>query len=304
MMVDGDWTEHAADVRMQQGQFYRQPSVFRQLANYGAEIARPGRIHLFSSWSCPWSQRAMIARNLTGLHELVSMTSAWGPRIEGYSISHGEPVSVPGVVEEVRFLHEIYKISDPYYTGRVTVPVLWDASKRSILSNESDDIVRWFNDVGRLSGAETDLFPSEYDNEITDFNDKVYNGLANAVYEAGYARRQGVYEAKAKLVASTLIWLDEHFHNREYAVAGKITAADVYLVPCLLRFSAIYEILFKCRLVRIQELKNITRYIGTMISNGSIAETFDLDKAKLGYFLDQEINPSGIVPVGPNDLGW
>jgi len=304
MMIQGKWTEDAKDIRMQDGQFIRQSSQFTKIRQAVPPRPEPGQFHLFSSWSCPWSQRAMIARNLMGLESIVTMSAAWGPRIEGYSISNGENYPVPGTNMEARFLHEIYRLSLPDYTGRVTVPVLWDATGHEILSNESSDIVWWFNQLGSSDAGTPDLFPSELEAEIKLFNDRIYTGLTNAVYEAGNAEKQDVYAAKAEKVAATLVWLDGELADRSFALTSSITVCDVYLIPSLLRFTAIYEPLFKCNLRPLRTLPNVCRYIHQMMEMDAIRSTFDLHKSKVGYYLDKKLNPNMTIPLGPLDLEW
>ncbi|MEO1701977.1 MAG: glutathione binding-like protein [Pseudomonadota bacterium] len=304
MMIQGEWTESTSDPRMQDGKFVRQASQFTRIKSSAPPRPRPGRIHLFSSWSCPWSQRAMIARNLKGLEGTITMSGAWGPRIEGYSISNGDSYPIPGAGKEARFLHEVYRLSLADYTGRVTVPVLWDADNQEILSNESSDIVRWFNMIGDDTENTPDLFPIGSQEEIEILNAKIYHGLTNAVYEAGNAERQDVYEEKARLVAETLLWLNEHLSDKTYILSDAITVCDVYLVPSLLRFTAIYEQLFKCNLVPLRTLPNVCRYVHDMMEIDAIRKTLDLPKAKLGYYLDKKLNPTMTIPLGPTELEW
>lgn len=304
MLIEGKWSESVTDNRMVAGAFIRQRSQF-SIRNCCVDVEpMPKRYHLFSSWSCPWSQRAMIVRSLKGLHDAVSMTAAWGPRIEGYSILDGARVRLPGTAKRVRFLHEVYTASDPSYTGRVTVPVLWDSEEQQIVSNESDEISLFFDSLYPDRANFKALVDEKHTEEILLLNQRIYHGFSNAVYEAGYAQSQSVYEEKVSAVFETLDWLESRLTLRKFLVGDQLSLADVYVIPPLLRFSAIYYPLFKCNIYQLSSYHHIGLYIRRMMADQRIRCTFNLHLSKVGYFLDERLNPSGIIPIGPSELEW
>lgn len=304
MLVDGTWTESSADIRLQSGEFVRQDSQFRIDLSKLELNPDPGRYHIFSSWSCPWSQRVMIVRNLRGLQDIVTMSAAWGRRIQGYSITDGSSVQLPGAERYINYLHQVYSASSPAYTGRVTVPVLWDAATQRILSNESDDIAYFLDrlfpgDLGAIR-----LAPTQHLSSITSINKRVYDGLANAVYEAGYTSNQKTYMEKVSVVFETIDWLDKELQVKTYLVGNQLTLSDVYLIPTILRFSAIYAALFKCNLHPLNRYRHICGYVKSMMADDRIRSTFDLELAKAGYYLDPRLNPVSTIPVGPAHKEW
>lgn len=305
MLIEGAWCEPPEDTRLQSGRFVRQDTTFRHRITPGGRFPpKAGRYHLFASWSCPWSHRTMLARAIKGLTKVVSMTVASGPRIEGYPAGSGGEQPLPGYGRSVRHLHEVYTAAKSDYTGRVTIPVLWDSETATIVNNESSDILAIFNEgFGGLADG-PDLYPQALRDEIDFVNAKIYHSFSNAVYEAGYTDRQSIYEDSIELVFQTLDWLDERLAARPFVAGQVLTEADLRLFPTLFRFSAIYAVLFKCNLRPLSSYPAVVAYMKRMVAIPGVGGTMDLAMAKQGYFHDPRLNPTGIVPLGPLVLEW
>jgi glutathionyl-hydroquinone reductase len=305
MLIEGAWCEAAEDPRLQGGHFVRQDTTFRhRITPKGRFPARAGRYHLFASWSCPWSHRTMLARAIKGLGEVVPMTVASGPRIEGYPAGSGGDQALPGLGRSVRHLHEVYTAAKSDYTGRVTIPVLWDGETATIVNNESSDILAIFNEgFGDLADG-PDLYPEALRDEIDFVNAKIYHSLSNAVYEAGYTDRQSIHEDSIELVFQTLDWLDARLVSRPFVAGHVLTEADLRLFPTLFRFSAIYAVLFKCNLRPLSSYPALVAYMKRIVAIPGVEGTMNLAMAKKGYFHDPRLNPTGVVPLGPLVPEW
>ncbi|WP_053225873.1 glutathione S-transferase family protein [Solirubrobacter soli] len=276
---------------MTSGAFVRQDSRFRGLPHGG-----PERHHLYVALACPWSQRAVIVRAVLGVDIGISYAHPYRDE-RGWAFTGGR------FTDEVNgwdFLEAGYRATDPEYDGRVSVPVLWDKEDELIVSNESADIIRIFNDW-----ADGDLYPEALRDEIDAVNEWVYAELQNGVYRAGFARSQEAYDEAFRGVFSALERLEALLEDRPYLAGDRITEADWRLLPTLLRFDAVYHTHFRCNGKRLIEYPNLIRYAADLYSRPRIAETFALDEVKRHYYTTHdELNPKRIIPAGPLDLGF
>jgi putative glutathione S-transferase len=308
-MINGNWLNDdriPADAR---GHFLRADSQFRHWitadgspgpSGQGGFKAEPGRYHLFVSPSCPWAHRTIIMRKLKKLESAVSMSSADRPKSEGWSYSAAIDDFVRGGDGSFR-LHQVYAAADRNYTGKVTVPTLWDRERRTIVNNESSEIIRMLNAAfAAYTDVRYDFYPEDLRAEIDRVNDFVYGHLNNGVYRAGFARSQEAYEEAARKVFVALDAMEKQLEERRYLAGNRITEADWRAFPTLLRFDLVYYSHFKCNLRRIQDYPNLANYLRELYQWPGIKETCDLQQIKAGYYGQLNVNPSGIVPLGPN----
>lgn len=307
-MMNGKWVNDdriPADAR---GHFQRADSQFRHWitadgsagpSGSGGFKAEPGRYHLFVSYSCPWAHRTIIFRKLKKLEGVISMSLADRPKTEGWAYSQGiddlEPCD-----DGIFRLYQVYAAADAIYTGKVTVPTLWDRERRTIVNNESSEIIRMFNAAFRAqTDVDYDFYPEELRGEIDRINEFVYGHFNNGVYRAGFARSQEAYEEAARKVFVCLDALEKQLAERRYLAGDRITEADWRTFPTLLRFDLVYYSHFKCNLRRIQDYPNLKNYLRELYQWPGIKETLDLEKIKAGYYRQLNVNPTGIVPIGP-----
>jgi len=289
------------------GRFVRQQSVFRDWVRAdGSTPYAPeaGRYHLYVSLACPWAHRTVIVRQLKGLQDAIGMTVVDPIRDErGWRFLPDEPDPLNGFT----FLSEAYRVSDPGFDGRVTVPVLWDTRTGRIVNNESADILRMLNaEFDGLDGVDRsfDLYPPALRDEIDAVNERVYDNVNNGVYQAGFASTQAAYEEAFDRVFATLEWLDERLGSRRFLVGDGVTEADWRLFTTLVRFDPVYVGHFKCNLRRIADFPNLSGYLRDLYQRPGIASTVNLDHIKRHYYVThRQINGTGIVPKGPA-LDW
>ncbi|QBF32046.1 glutathione S-transferase family protein [Thalassococcus sp. S3] len=307
MIVNGRLTQQ--DNRIVKGRFERQPSVFgAPLTAYVIQslTAEPGRFHLIASLSCPWSHRAVLARQVKGLAPFVPLHIATGPRTEGYRVGQPDaPWSVPGAQADIVHLHELYTRADPAYTGRPTVPVLWDARAQTIVSNESANILRGF-DAAHIPGALSwTLRPKPLEDPIDVLNEAMQINLSNAVYRAGKAQRQDAYDEAVNEVFSMLDVLEERLTSQRFLHGDVLTESDLRLWPTLVRFDAVYVTHFKCTRHRLTEYPALWRYARALHALPGFADTFDEAAIRAAYYgEDRDINPHGIVATAPRIDWW
>jgi len=268
----------------------------------GGFKAEPGRYHLFVSPSCPWAHRTIILRKLKKLDHVVSMSIADRPKVDGWAYSKPiddlEPCS-----DGVFRLHQIYKLANAEYTGKVTVPTLWDRKRATIVNNESSEIIRMFNSAFEAWADKSfDFYPERLRNEIGEINDFVYEHLNNGVYRAGFAKTQEAYDEAVRKVFHGLDALEQRLNERRYLVGERITEADWRAFPTLLRFDLVYYSHFKCNIRRVQDYPNLANYLRELYQWPGIAEITDIAGIKRGYYAIRDVNPTGIVPLGPGDL--
>ena len=308
-MMNGKWVNDdriPADAR---GDFVRADSQFRHWitadgspgpSGEGGFKAEPGRYHLFVSPSCPWAHRTIIMRKLKKLEDVISMSNADRPKTEGWTYSEAIDDFEPGTDGGFR-LHQVYSTADAHYTGKVTVPTLWDRERRTIVNNESSEIIRMFNAAFAAHTADRyDFYPENLRPEIDRINDFIYGHFNNGVYRAGFARSQEAYEDAARKVFLCLDTMEKRLGERRYLAGDRITEADWRAFPTLLRFDLVYYSHFKCNLLRVQDYPNLSNYLRELYQWPGIKETAELRKIKAGYYSQLNVNPTGIVPLGPN----
>ena len=304
-MVDGSWRTDEDLAHAEGGKFERPPTRFRgTIAAGGPHPPAAGRYHLYVSLACPWAHRALIARHLKGLDDMVGLSvTHWLMRDQGWTFAPG-----PGVVADpfgAQLLQDVYRRADPRYSGRVTVPVLWDREAGTIVNNESADILRIFGSAFDALGARPiDLYPEALRPEIDAVNARVYETLNNGVYRAGFATTQEAYEAAVLPLFDTLDWLEARLSRERYLCGPGATEADWRLFTTLVRFDAVYHGHFKCNLRTLADYPALWDYARHLYQQPGIRETVDMMHIKGHYYgSHRAINPTGIVPRGPV-LDW
>jgi glutathionyl-hydroquinone reductase len=302
LLVDGKW--QANEQATTNGHYKRKESSFRHWvtadgsSNFKAE---PNRYHLYISLACPWACRAFIFRKLKKLEDIISL-SIVDPiiRDNGWTFTENTDC-IPDVVNNKTYLHEVYSLADPTYTGRVTVPVLWDKKTYTIVNNESADIIRMFNsEFAAFTDKTTDYYPEKLRKEIDKMNDLIYNNINNGVYKCGFATKQDAYDTAYDSLFDTLELLENHLSVHEYLVANQITEADWRLFTTLIRFDAVYYSLYKCNKNRIIDFEHLHDYLLRLYEVPGIADTINMDHIKRHYYISQiALNPTQIVPKGP-----
>jgi putative glutathione S-transferase len=311
MLVDGEWHDVWYDTKASKGRFVRSEAQFRNWVTKDGSAgptgkagfrAEPDRYHLYVSFACPWAHRTLIYRKLKGLEPLISISAVntyMGK--EGWTF-HPGPGVIPDMLNNVQRLYELYLVADPKYSGRATVPVLWDKHQRTIVSNESADIIRMLNGAfDEAGGNDTDFYPEPLRKEIDELNSLIYPNVNNGVYQAGFATTQEAYEEAFTRVFETLDVLDEMLATRRYLTGPRITEADWRLFTTLVRFDPVYFGHFKCNKRRIVDYPNLWGYARDLYQTPGVAETLHVDYIKLHYYGSHaNINPSGIIPLGPD----
>jgi putative glutathione S-transferase len=303
-LLDGVWQSERLDTRVADGRFIRRESQFRRwITADGASgfRAEPGRYHLYVSLACPWAHRTVIFRKLKGLEDIVGLSvTHWRNVEQGWTFDAG-PGVVPDPIHGARYLHQVYTAAEPKYSGRVTVPVLWDRVTGTIVNNESAEIIRMFNAAfDGVGAAPGDYYPAALRAEIDEVNARVYATLNNGVYRCGFATTQAAYDEAVAPLFETLDWLEERLATRRYVCGDRVTEADWRLFTTLLRFDAVYYGHFKCNLRRIVDYPNLWAYTRSLYQHPGVAATVDFHHIKHHYYGSQlRVNPTGIVPRGP-----
>jgi putative glutathione S-transferase len=309
-LVEGVWRDEQHADRTPAGRFVRPTTRFRNWVTEdgsagptgtGGFPAARGRYHLYVSLACPWAHRTLIMRSLKGLEEVVSISVTeplYGPHGWRFGDSPG---TIPDDVNGASELAEIYLRADPKYTGRVSVPTLWDKERRTIVNNESAEIIRMLNGAfGRFTNVRTDYCPERLRAEIDRINTLTYENINNGVYRAGFATAQDAYEDAFRALFAALEEIEARLGRQRYLVGGDITEADWRLFPTLVRFDAVYYSHFKCNLRRIVDYPNLSNYLRDLYQQPGIAGTVNMDHIKRHYYGSQRhVNPTGIVPLGP-----
>lgn len=301
LLVDGQWRDAWYDTAKTGGRFVRGESAFREWVTADGSSgfkAEPGRYHLYVSPACPWAHRTLIFRRLKRLEEAISV-SVVDPHMgaDGWRFSNG-PGCIPDTVNGFSHLHQAYTTAKPDYTGRVTVPVLWDKKTRVIVNNESSEIIRMFN--RGFGDGEADFYPEELRGEIEEINELVYENINNGVYKCGFATTQDAYGEAFDALFQALDQIEGRLARQRYLVGERITEADWRLFPTLVRFDAVYYGHFKCNLRRLVDYENLWNYTRELYQVPGVAETMNMDHTKRHYYGSHKtINPTGIVPRGP-----
>jgi putative glutathione S-transferase len=310
LLVDGKWHDKWYDTDKNQGRFERSESQFRNWVTADGSAgpsgeagfkAEAGRYHLYVSHACPWANRTMIFRKLKGLEEMIDFSVVhWLMAENGWTFAKGAGV-VADPIHQADFLHQIYTAADANYSGRVTVPVLWDKQQQTIVSNESADIIRMFNSAFDGLGANSgDYYPQALRKQIDTLNQQIYHTVNNGVYKAGFATTQQAYEEALHPLFATLDELEQRLASQRYLMGEQLTEADWRLFTTLIRFDAVYVGHFKCNLKRIVDYPNLYGYLRELYQIEGIAETIHFDHIKGHYYQSHTmINPTGVVPLGP-----
>jgi putative glutathione S-transferase len=307
LLVNGAWQEDIS--RTANGRFVRPSTSFRNFvtadgsagpSGEGGFPAEAGRYHLYVSLACPWAHRTLIFRALKKLDNVISVSNTeplYGKTGWEFATQGGPPDSVNGKTT----LAEIYLLADPHYTGRVSVPVLWDKKRHTIVNNESSEIIRMLNSAfDAFTNAHDDYYPAELRGEIDRINDLVYPNINNGVYRTGFATSQDAYEEAARGVFAAFDQIEERLSGQRYLAGDRLTEADWRLFTTLIRFDSVYYGHFKCNLRRVADYPNLSNYLRDLYQVPGIAQTVNIDQIKRHYYGSQrQVNPTGIVPIGP-----
>ena len=305
LLIEGAWRDNWYDTSNTGGAFKRESSQFRQTITKETDSLFPaekGRYHLYISLACPWAHRALIFRALKKLEDYIGLSVVHPHMLEnGWEFKTGMDGATGDTLYGLRYLHELYCKADNQYTGRVTVPVLWDKKTQTIISNESAEIIRQLNQAfNHLTGDKQDFYPQNLATEIDEMNDKIYNTVNNGVYKCGFATTQEAYEQAFYELFTTLEYLDFHLAHQQFLVGEQLTEADWRLFTTLIRFDAVYFGHFKTNQQRISDFRYLQPYLQKLYLHPGIKETVNMTHIKQHYYYSHKtINPTQIVPVGP-----
>ena len=313
LLVEGQWVDQWYDTEATKGRFQRSAAQFRNWVTADGSAgptgssgfkAEPNRYHLYVSLACPWAHRTLIFRKLKGLEDMIGVSV-----VNPLMLDHGwtfapDKAATGDALYQLDYLYQLYLKADATYSGRVTVPVLWDTKTQTIVSNESADIIRMFNQAFDGCGAKSgDYYPEALRSEIEKINHLVYETVNNGVYRAGFATQQDAYEEAVEPLFNTLDYIDELLQKQPFLLGDEVTEADWRLFTTLIRFDAVYHGHFKCNLRRIVDYPNISKYLRALYDWSGVADTVDLYHIKKHYYGSHKtINPTGIVPAGPLEL--
>jgi len=309
LLVDGKWQDKWYDTKSSGGKFKRQDSIFRNWitadgsagpTGTGGFKAEAGRYHLYVSLACPWAHRTLIFRALKGLEDVIDVSVVHYLMLEnGWTFEEGEGV-IADPIHNAQYAHQIYTAAKADYTGRVTVPILWDKKTGTIVNNESSEIIRMFNtafnDIAK--NPDVDFYPEELRAEIDGWNDLIYPTINNGVYKSGFATSQEAYEEAVYPLFETLDKIEAHLATNRYLAGSQLTEADWRLFTTLVRFDPVYVGHFKTNIRRIEDYENISGYLRELYQVPGVAETVNMDHIKRHYYESHlMINPTGVVPV-------
>ncbi len=311
MLVDGKWKDQWYDTKKSGGRFERSESQWRDWVTRSGQPApgrergfkaEPGRYHLYVSLACPWASRALILRKLKKLDDVISLSIVHHFMGENGWTFEEKDGATGDTLYGFDYLHQVYTKADPKYSGRVTVPILWDKKEETIVSNESSEIIRMLNsEFDEWGDASVDFYPEALRPQIHEINDLVYPNVNNGVYRAGFATSQEAYEEAFKDLFLALDRIEERLSRQRYLVGDRLTEADWRLFTTLVRFDAVYYSHFKCNLRRIVDYPNLWDYTRELYQVPGVAETVDMHHIKQHYYRSHEtVNPTRIVPVGPD----
>ncbi len=310
LLVDGVWQNSWYDTEKSGGHFVRTESQYRNWitpdgaggpTGSGGFKAEPGRYHLYVSLACPWAHRSLIFRAIKGLEDMISLSIVhWFMGEEGWTFAPG-PGTIPDSINGAARLYEVYTAANPHYSGRVTVPVLWDKKQRTIVNNESAEVIRMLGSAFDGAGAKPgDYYPVDLRVEIDGLNAEIYGRVNNGVYRAGFATTQAAYEEAVRPLFETLDRLEARLSQQRYLCGARVTEADWRLFTTLIRFDAAYYGHFKCNVRRIADYPALSGYVRELYQWPGVRETVNFEHIKRHYYESHKnINPTGIVPVGP-----
>jgi len=311
LLQQGRWVDQWYNTKDTGGHFVRKAPQFRNWITADGSAgpsgqagfkAEPNRYHLYVSLACPWAHRTLIYRALKGLEGMVSISVVhWYMAENGWTFETGDG-AVPDTVNGSKYMYEVYVKAMPDYSGRVTVPVLWDKKTNTIVSNESPEIIRMFNSAfDEIGAAPGDFFPEAKRAEIDALNERIYDTVNNGVYKAGFATTQDAYDEAVTPLFETLDWLDARLEKQRYLTGNSITEADWRLFTTLVRFDPVYVGHFKCNIRRISDYANLSGYVRDLYQQPEVGKTVNMEHIKNHYYASHDsINPSRVIPMGPN----
>ncbi|HNO76378.1 MAG TPA: glutathione S-transferase family protein [Nitrosomonas mobilis] len=310
ILIDGQWQNTWYPTEETQGRFIRSAAQFRNWITADGSAGPSGRAgfqaearryHLYVSYACPWANRTLIFRKIKGLEKIISLSVVhWHMAEEGWTFNNDEGV-IADPIFNAPYLRDIYLKANKNYSGRVTVPILWDKKTSTIVSNESSEIIRMFNSAfDDLGAADGDYYPEKLRNEIEMVNTRIYDTVNNGVYKAGFATTQEAYEEAVIPLFESLDWLEHKLTAQRYLTGNQITEADWRLFTTLIRFDPVYVGHFKCNMKRLIDYPNLWAYTRDLYQQPGVAETINMVHIKNHYYVSHtSINPSGVVPLGP-----
>ena len=311
LLVDGTWTDQWYDTESTNGKFVRSSSQFRNWITPDGSAgptgsdgfaAESGRYHLYVSYACPWAHRALIFREIKGLSEHISVSAVHPDMLDnGWTFHTDTYGATSDTLYGHNFAHEIYTHADPEYSGRVTVPILWDKLRETIVSNESSEIIRMFNSAfDAMTGNTTDFWPVAMRDAIEDVNMRIYDTLNNGVYKSGFATTQDAYDAAVHPLFDTLEWLEDRLSRNRYLMGETLTEADWRLFTTLIRFDPVYHLHFKCNRKRLIDYPNLWDYTRELYQMPGIAGTVNMRHIIRHYhYSHASVNPSRVIPINP-----
>lgn len=306
-LKSGKWMIEGMIPNYENGEFKREDAIFRNIIEEGGKYPpETGRYHLYISLACPWACRAFIMMKLKKLEGIISMSIVNPHMLEqGWTFTEDFPEVTPDIVLNKKYLYQIYQKADPLYSGKVTVPVLFDKKTNAIVNNESSEIIRMMNTAfNKITGDSNDFYPEALRSEIDQVNSFIYDNINNGVYKVGFAANQDVYNKNVKFLFEALDKIEERLEGKETLVGMILTEADVRLFTTLVRFDPVYYVHFKCNLKMIREYKNLSRYLSNLYYNvKAFKDTTNFDHIKEHYYFShKQLNPGQIVPLGPQIL--
>lgn len=311
LLIDGVWHTQWDNTKSSGGKFERATAKFRNWITMDGAAgpsgtdgfkAEPGRYHLYVSYACPWAHRALIFRSLKGLQEHIGVSAVHPDMLsDGWTFESDALGATGDTLYGLPFARDIYTKADPAFSGRVTVPILWDKQREIIVSNESSEIIRMFNSAfNQITGNTDDYWPTELRDAIAPINDRIYDTLNNGVYKSGFATSQQAYDNAVIPLFDTMDWLEERLSTRRYLMDDILTEADWRLFTTLVRFDPVYHMHFKCNRKRLVDYPNLWAYTRELYQMPGIAETVNMDHIVRHYYFSHEsINPHQIIPINP-----
>ncbi len=311
LLVDGTWHDTWYDTKSTGGAFKRSAAQFRNwltadgsagASGKGGFKAEPGRYHLYVSHACPWAHRTLIFRELKGLTDLISVSVVHPDMLDkGWSFEADDHGATGDDLYGLDYAHQIYTMADPAYSGRVTVPILWDKQQETIVSNESSEIIRMFNSAfNEITGNRDDYWPEAMRDEIEEVNARIYSDVNNGVYKSGFATSQEAYDAAVHPLFDTLDWLEDRLARNRYLMGDRVTEADWRLFTTLIRFDPVYHLHFKCNKRRLIDYPNLWAYTRELYQWPGVAQTVNMNHIVRHYHYSHDsINPHRIIPVNP-----
>ena len=308
---NGKWVDQWHNTKDTKGRYVRKPSIYRNWITKDGSAgitgkegykAEKNRYHLYISWACPWAHRAMIFRSIKGLEDIITI-SCVNPfmRDKGWTFDDGYGV-IADNINNSKYLYEVYLAEDANYTGRVTVPLLWDKNTNSIVNNESADIIRMFNsEFDQLGATKGDYYPIKYREKIEEMNTFIYKNINNGVYRSGFATTQEAYDEAIETLFNGLDKLEDILSKNRFLLGDQITESDWRFLPTLLRFDSVYHGHFKCNKKKIREYDSLFNYTKELYQFPGVSKTYDDTYSKLHYYGSHEtVNPTGIIAHGPS----